>query len=147
MKTYPAAVASRATETPLLRLQQYFERNHITTQPCDVASKGCGEKRGYSLRRIHQIAITTQLGWLGIGPSRAAEAAFAFSDKATPGREVGELYPLGRTMLVGHRSGQNKIVNIAPDESLDKILEPDNAAFVIDCGRVVANVKSKMDNK
>lgn len=145
MNHYQTAAVSKATDTPILKLQRYFERSHIRLQPCDLPSRGSGEKRGYSLRRIHQIAITTQLGWLGIGPSRAAEAAFAFSDKATPGREVGELYPLGRTMLVGHRSGQNKIVNIAPDESLDKILEQDNAAFLIDCGRVVANVKSKME--
>lgn len=99
------------------------------------------------MRRIRQIAITTELTWLGISPSRASQAALLFSDRDDPGREVGELFPLGRTMLVGFHRGENKVVNVMPDETLDHILENNNAAFIVDVGRILTKIKSKMDNK
>lgn len=145
MKTFPAAVVSRVTQIPITRLQQYFDRNHITMQPCDIPSKGSGEKRGYSRRRINQIAITTQLGWLGIGPSRAAQAGFQFSDKGNPGREVGELFPLGRTLLVGARSRENKVINVPPYETLEDVLKHDAVAFVVDCGKIMKEIQERMD--
>jgi len=147
MKTYQTGVAGKATDTPLSTLQRYLQRNHITLQPCDVPSRGCGENRGYSLRRVLQIAITTELSHLGIGPSRAAKAAFEFSDRGNTGRAVGELYPLGRTLLVGLPRGENKVICIPPDQSISDVLSNDSAAFIIDCNNVVAKVTSKLDKK
>ena len=147
MTHYQTAAVSKATDTPILKLQRYFERSHIRLQPCDLPSRGSGENRGYSMRRIRQVGITTELTWLGIGPSRAAEAAFLFSDQGNPGREVGELFPLGRTMLVGFHRGENKVVNVLPDESLDTILEQNNAAFIVDVGRILTKINSKMEPK
>jgi hypothetical protein len=144
MKTYPTGVAGEATDTPLATLQRYLQRNHIILQPCDVPSRGCGENRGYSLRRVLQIALTTELSRLGIGPSRAAKAAFEFSDRGNPGRPIGELYPLGRTLLVGLPRGESKVINIPPDQSISDVLSNDSAAFIIDCNNVVAKVTSKL---
>jgi hypothetical protein len=147
MKTYPTAVAGKATGTPLQTLQRYLQRHHITLQPGDSPSRGCGENRGYSTRRIMQIAITTELSHLGIGPSRAAKAAFEFSDRGNSGRAIGELFPLGRTLLVGLPRGENKVICIPPDQSISDVLSNDSAAFIIDCGNVVANVTSKLDQQ
>src|ERR1700712_1554945 len=110
MKTYPTGIAGKATDTPLPTLQRYLQRNHIMLQPCDVPSRGCGENRGFSLRRILQVALTTELSHIDIGPSRGAKAAFEFTDRGNPGRAVGELFPLGTTYLVGLPGGQNKVV-------------------------------------
>jgi hypothetical protein len=147
MKTYPTGVVADATDTPQTTLQRLIQRHHIEFQPCDVPSRGCGENRGYSPRRVMQIALTTGLNALGIGPSRAAKAAFEFSDRGGPGRAVGELYPLGRTLLVGLPRGENKVVNVPPDLSISDVLSNDTAAFIIDVGPVVAKVTSKLGNK
>lgn len=145
MKTYSSGVAEKVTDTPQHTLQRLFQRNHVTIQPCDVPSKGCGENRGLSMRRILQIAITTELSRLGIGPSRAAKAAFQFTDRSNPGRAVGEAYPLGRTVLLGLADGQSKVINIPPDLTIADVLSTDGAAFIIDCGSVVAKVTKKID--
>lgn len=81
MQTYTSGVAVEVAGTSQATLQRMFQRNHVTLQPCDIPSKGCGENRGLSIRRILQIAFTTELSRLGIGPSRAAKAAFEFTDK------------------------------------------------------------------
>jgi hypothetical protein len=147
MKTYPTGVAVKVTDTPEPTLQRMFQRHHVTLQPCDVPSKGCGENRGLSIRRILQIAITTELSRLGIGPSRAAKAAFEFTDKGNAGRAVGELYPIGRTLLVGLPRAESKVVNIPPDLSISDVLSADSAAFLIDCGNVVEKVMSKLETQ
>jgi hypothetical protein len=147
MKTYPTGVAVKVTDTPEPTLQRMFQRHHVTLQPCDVPSKGCGENRGLSIRRILQIAITTELSLVGIGPSRGAKAAFEFTDRGNPGRAVGELYKIGRTLLVGLPRGESKVVNIPPDSSIIDVLSNDSAAFLIDCGAVVAKVMSKLDTQ
>jgi hypothetical protein len=147
MKTYASGVAVEVTDTPQQTLQRLFQRNHVTLQPCDVPSKGCGENRGLSLRRIMQIAITTELSRLGIGPSRAAKAAFQFTDHGNPGRGVGELFPLGRTVLMGLANGQSKVINIPPDLTIADVLSTDGAAFIIDCGNVVSKVTEKLSKK
>lgn len=144
MTTYPTGVAGKATGTQLATLQRYLQRNHITLQPCDVPSRGCGENRGLSLRRVLQIALTTELSRIGIGPSRGAKAAFEFSDRGNPNRAVGELYPLGQTLLVGLPRGESKVINVPPDKSISDVLSNDNAAFIIDCGSVVAKVLLKL---
>lgn len=144
MQTYPTGVAAKATGTPRTTLQRYLQRSHITLQPCDVPSRGCGENRGYSQRRIIQIALTTELTRLGIGPSRAAKAAFEFSDKGSTDRPVGELYPLGQTLLVGLPDGKSKVINVPPDKSISDVLSKDCAAFICDCGYVVAKVLSNL---
>lgn len=147
MQTYPTGVVSAVTDTPQATLQRYLQRHHITLQPCDVPSRGCGENRGYSLRRVLQIALTTELSRIGIGPSRAAKAAFEFSDRGGQGRGVGQLYPIGRTLLVGLPYGESKIINIPPDQSISDVLSNDSSAFIIDCGNVVEKVISKLETQ
>jgi hypothetical protein len=146
MKTYPTGVAAKVTDTPQPTLQRYLQR-HITLQPCDIPSRGCGENRGYSLRRVLQIALTTELSHLGIASSRASKAAFEFTDRGNPGRGVGDLFPLGRTLLVGLPRGESKVINIPPDQSISDVLSNDSAAFIIDVGTVVAKVKSKLERQ
>jgi hypothetical protein len=147
MQTYTSGVAVEVTGTSQATLQRMFQRNHVTLQPCDIPSKGCGENRGLSIRRILQIAFTIELSRLGIGPSRAAKAAFEFTDRGNAGRGIGELFPLGRTVLMGLADGQSKVINIPPDLTIADVLSTDGAAFIIDCGNVVEKVMSKLETQ
>jgi hypothetical protein len=145
MKTYPAGVVAVATGTSLPTLQRYRQQGHIDFQPCDVASAGSGEKCGYSARRVFQVALITELSHISIGPSRAAKAAFEFSDKGNTGRPVGELYPRGTTFLVGLPRGENRVVNVPPDLSIADVLSSDATAFIINCNSVIERVTNKLD--
>jgi hypothetical protein len=145
MKLYPAGIASEAAGMPPATMQRCLQRNHITMQPCDKPSRGCGENRGYSTRRINQMALTVELTALGISPSRAAKAAYEFSDRGSPGRNVGEPHPLGTTLLVGLPRGENRVIQVPPDKTIQDVLASDTAAFIIDAGKVVAKVKETLD--
>jgi hypothetical protein len=146
MNTYKAAAVIEATGVSPITLQRYMVKN-ISFQPCDDVSRGSGDKRGYSTRRAIQVAMTFEASRLGIVPSRGAKAAFEFTDKGNPGRTVGELYPLGTTLLVGMLDGKNKVVNVPPDLSIGDVLSTDGAVFIINCNNVVANVTEKLSSK
>ncbi|WFT94380.1 hypothetical protein QA633_40025 [Bradyrhizobium barranii] len=147
MEMYSAGAVAKATGTPLPTIQRYKQQGHVQLQACDVTSNGSGEKCGYSLRRVFQIALITELNRIGIPPSRAADAALAFSDRGDRGRAVGEPYPLGQTVLLGLPGGVNKVINIPPDLTIGDVLSNDSAAFIIDVGNVVAKVLSKLDSQ
>jgi hypothetical protein len=146
MNTYLAGAVAEATGASLATLIRYGKEN-TKFQPCDKRANGSGERNLYSTRRVMQIALTVEASRLGIAPSRGAKAAFEFSDRGNPARAVGELYPIGTTLLVGLPTGENKVVNIPPDLSIGGVLSNDSAAFIINCNNVVSKVMSKLDAK
>jgi hypothetical protein len=146
MDTYLAGAVAEATGASLATLTRYGKEN-TPFQVCDKRAKGSGERNLYSTRRVNQIALTVECSRLGIAPSRGAKAAFEFSDRGGRGREIGELYPLGRTLLVGLPAGENKVFNVPPDMSVSDVLSNDTAAFIIDVGPVVKKVISKLSTK
>jgi hypothetical protein len=145
--THTAATVAEATGASPATLQRYMSPRIAPFQPCDVPSRGSGDKRGYSTRRAIQIALTLEASRLGIAPSRGGKAAFEFSDRGNPGRAVGELYKLGTTLLVGLPTGENKVVNKPPDLSISDVLSDDNAVFIINCNNVVAKVTDKLSKQ
>jgi hypothetical protein len=144
MKTYTAAVAAEASGASASTLQRYAN-HHLRFQPCDGESRGSGDKRQYSTRRVIQTAIMVECSRLGISAARAERASFEFSDRGNSGRAVGELFPLGRTVLMGLADGQSKVINIPPDLTIADVLSSDGAAFIIDCGNVVAKVTKELN--
>jgi hypothetical protein len=96
---------------------------------------------------VIQIAITLECSRLGVAPSRGAKAAFAFSDRGSAGRAIGELFPLGTTLLVGLATGENKVVNVPPDLSINDVLSKDASAFIVNCNSVVAKVTEKLSKQ
>ena len=143
MSTHTAADVRHATGGSLSTLQRYA-KDITPFQPCDGQSRGSGEKRQYSTRRVIQTAITLECTRLGIAPSRGAKAAFDFSDRSSPGRAIGELYSLGTTLLVGLPTGESKVINIPPDLTIADVLSTDSAVFIINCNNVVEKVMSKL---
>ena len=146
MNVYSASSAGKAAGMPLDTLQRYLDRKQISLQPCDQASGGSGQPRGFSSRRVTQLAIVRELTSLGIGPSRAAKAAFAFSDRGNPGREIGQLYPDSTTILVGLPRGENRVVSIPPDRSISDVLSHDTTAFILILDPLVARINSHLDS-
>jgi hypothetical protein len=146
MNTYTAAIVADATGASLATLIRYGKEN-TKFQPCDKRANGSGERNLYSTRRVMQIALTVECSRLGIAPSRGGKAAFEFSDRGNPGRDVGELYPLGATLIVGLATGENNIVNVPPDLSVNDVLSNDTAAFIINCNNVVSKVMSKLSKQ
>lgn len=144
MKTYPAGIVADVTGASAAALQRYMKPGLTPFQPCDVRAHGSGERNLYSTRRVNQVALTLEASRLGIAPSRGAKAAFEFSDKGNAGRAVGELFPLGTTLLVGLATGENKVVCVPPDLTISDVLSNDSAAFIINCNIVVEKVTSKL---
>jgi hypothetical protein len=146
MNTYTAGVVADATGATLATLVRYRKDPHLVPfQACDKQASGSGERNLYSRRRANQIALTVECSRLGIAPARGAKAAFEFSDKGNPGRAIGEIYPQGRTLLVGLPDGENKVVNVPPDLTISDVLSADTAAFIIDVENVVKKVTEKLD--
>ena len=143
MKTYLAAIAAEAAGVSATDLQRYAN-NHLSFQPCDGQSSGSGDKRQYSTRRILQTAIIAEGKRIGISPARAGKAAFEISDRGNPGRDVGECYPIGTTVLVGLATGENKVIQIPPDLSINDVLSKDTSAFIVNCNTIVARVTEKL---
>jgi hypothetical protein len=144
MNTYRAAIVAEATGASVATLIRYGKEN-TKLQPCDKRANGSGAL--YSTRRVMQIALTVECSRLGIAPSRGGKAAFEYSDRGNPGRAVGELYPIGATLLVGFPNGQNKVINIPPDKSISDVLSDDSAVFIVNCNHVVAKVTDKLSKK
>lgn len=142
--TYRAAVAAKAAGLHPRRLQNLLDRGIVEFQQCDQPTKGSGNPRGHSKRRILQFAIIGQLTPLGILPKRAAAAAFEFSDRGNDQRAAGELFPLGRTILIGTADGAH-VINVAPDETLDEKL-PALPTFIVDVGPIHSQVENSIDS-
>lgn len=147
MNLYSAGVVAKATDTPLPTIQRYKQQGLVRLQSCDVPSSGSGDKCGYSERRAIQIALVTELNKIGVVPSRAAKAAFDFSDNGNLGRAVGQLYQLGTTYLIGLPDEQTQIVTVPPDLSIADLLPRVGAAFVINCNQIVATVIGKLETQ
>ena len=144
MEIYSAGTVALATETSLPTLQRYKQQGILRLQPCDQPSSGSGDKCGYSLRRVVQVAIITELNKIGIAPSRAAQAAFEFSDRGGRGRGIGELFPRATTYLVGLPDGENKVFGVPPDLSVADVLGG-TAAFIINITRVVERITENLE--
>jgi hypothetical protein len=145
LEHFTLAVAAEAADTTTTRIQKLLQQSIIGLQLCDRPTTGSGHARGYSTRRVMQIAITSALTRCGVGPSRAAKAALLFSDQANPGRDLGMPFPLGRTILCLTKHG-TRIVNLQPDETLDEHLNGEPAA-ILDCGRIYRTVTEKLNEK
>lgn len=146
METYSAATVAEATGASVVTLQRYVQQGIIELQPCDGRSRGSGDKRKYSRRRVMQIAITLECSRLGIAPKRGGKAALEFSDRGNSNRGIGDLFPRGTTYLVGFPDGANKVLNVPPDKSIIDVLAGDTA-FIVNVNSVAAKVTEKLETK
>ncbi len=145
MRVYPLRVAAAAAQITTGDFRHSIDNGTFKLQGCDLTTSGSGEPFGYSIRRILQAAITEQIKPLGLPTPAAARAACEFTDIGNIGRQPGELYQHGRTLLVISPDGTT-IKNIPHGALLTDI--SNSACFIcVDLNRIVEQVNSVLDNE
>jgi hypothetical protein len=144
--TWPLRTVALAAEMKPRALRQWFETSVITLQGNDRKSTGPGDHCGLSRQRAYQAAIVQHLNRLGMTVSRAAAAAFQFSDRGNSGRQPGELFQHGKTILVVGSEGAI-VKTVFFDVTLSDATDRAIAAIVIDINKVVAFVDSVLNNE
>lgn len=116
---------------------------------------GRGNKAGYSLSRVHQLATMGELARFGIGPSVSANVAISFTDAGGEAqfdgthRPIGELFSEGTTLLV-FRPGKTygDVVNIRPGQpwfdAWTAISEGALGVVILDMNRLIDSVHRKL---
>jgi hypothetical protein len=137
---YRAAAVARAAGITLGLLAQWVDRKIVRLAPPDVPAASSGVPRQFSRRRIDQIAIAAELVNVGISSSHAAEAASTFTDQPSKGRAAGELYPVGKTLLVVAADGTS-VVNVSESAALDSAIDVlASVAAIVNVGAVIDRV-------
>ena len=98
--TWPLSVVAQAARLNPRALRQWFDTDVLNFRATDKRSPGTGCPVGLSRNRAYQAAIVAHLNRHGLPPSKAARAALEFSDNGNAGRAVGEVYSVGKTILV-----------------------------------------------
>src|SRR5579862_4792810 len=84
---------------------QWADRRVTIPSRRDKIFGGSGCPNANSITNVYQLAITSELAALGVGPKPAARAARAFTNEGQPGREHGELFHDFKTVLVVTKDG------------------------------------------
>jgi DNA-binding transcriptional MerR regulator len=134
---YKLSAAAHASGVSATNLAAWTDRGIIELRGEDVDTSGSGTPRLYSRNRIIQVAIANSLTKVGLNILRAADAAAVFANENQAGRERGELFATGRTMLVV-TALETKVVNS------DRALGDYGPAVVIDVGKVVERVDAAL---
>src|ERR1700676_534668 len=116
VQTYPLHVAAKAARFKPREFRRQVNNGFFRLQGCDRASSGSGDHIGYSRRRVLQAATTKWLTDLGVSISTASTAARKFSDEGQTGRNPGELFKHGKTVLLVKPDGAT-VKNIFFDTS------------------------------
>jgi hypothetical protein len=118
--TWPLRTVALAAEMKPRALRQWFDTRVLTLRGCDRKSTGSGDHCGLSRQRAYQAAIVQHLNRYGLSVSRAARAAYEFSDVGNIGRAPGVLYEHGKTVLVIDADGPT-VKNIFSDASFSDV--------------------------
>ena len=139
VKTYPLPVAAEAAQIEPRKQRQLIDTGKIPLRSNDVVPGGSGNYCGLSRNKILQTAVTEAAWRGGVAISTAAAAAFAFSDLGSTGRKAGELYPVGKTILVINR--EDAVVrNILSDSTFSEISTLDSFT-IVNLNRIVEHVE------
>jgi hypothetical protein len=137
---YKSAAVVAATKIPIETFNRWLDR-----KVCDADDKahGKGHPRRFSLDCIYKVAIGHTLTKLSIAPTVAMALAQKFIEPQR-GRNNGRLFDSGRTFLTATPNGVGSIINLQPDEDILSYLQ--EATIVVDLGRIVSNVNSRILN-
>jgi hypothetical protein len=151
-----AEVCAAANITPAT-LKNWVSRRPaavLLTKEDQVASAK-GSPIRYSFNRVMQIAITAELVRMGWQPRPAAMLAVQFSDLGfgplgdQPGRDPGELFPTGRTVLIADTVPADdcpggKCIRVDDSTPLCSVLYAHPAAVVVDVSRIWMTVRVQL---
>jgi hypothetical protein len=130
---------SHVTGVPITRLGRWLDRETIKPSRSDHRTRGTGDHRTFSRATIIQIAIAKALIELGVGAGAANTAAALFTDCGNAGREPGELFEHGKTMLVVGPEGAT-VKNVPYDATLADVSNHGVCSITVDLNRIVESV-------
>lgn len=136
---WPLRDGARAAGMKPRALRQKFDTGLFKLTGCDRQSTGSGSRCGLSRRRVLQAAITEKLTQLGFSPSRAARAAFEFSDSGNVGRQPAELFDHDRTILLIRPDGAT-VKNVPITASFADIKDGEDCHLMVDLNAIVKRV-------
>jgi MerR-like DNA binding protein len=143
-RTYHARVAAEAAQVPQLTIRRWHDTDVIKLSGNDSRTTGSGNYYGYSRERIVQLATTGAMLKSGVSLKRAAGYALEFSDSGGNGREAGQLFPVGKTVLV-IGNGTATVNNVDFQASVFD-LSNGGVAIVVDLNAIVSQVDSVLNN-
>jgi hypothetical protein len=132
---------------------------HDTDRPAPTPGGGRGTAKRYDLASVVAVAIMVELQKFGIGPSVSASQAAMFTHcgqdhfdddtDTSPVRNVGELFPTGKTLLVvrpGRTCGD--VINVQSGQPFfsfwSDAASGDAAVITLDCNAIVARVRQRL---
>ncbi len=143
--TWPLRTVARAADMKPRALRQWFDTGVLKLRGNDRKSTGSGDHCGLSRQRAYQAAIVQHLNKHGVSVSRAAKAAFEFSDCGNTGRPPGELFEHGKTILILEPQGAT-VKNVFFAASLADISKRGVCVIVVDSNRIVEQVNTVLNN-
>jgi hypothetical protein len=143
--TWPLRTVALAASMKPRALRQWLDCKVMTLQGPDRKSTGHGDHCGLSRQRAYQAAIVQHLNKLGMSVSRAAAAAFEFSDRGNLGRQPGQLFEHGKTVLSISADGAT-VKNVFFDVSHSDVTDRAVAAITIDLHKVVETVDKILES-
>ena len=139
--TFPLSVAARAAQISSRKQRRLIDTGVTPLLGNDVKPGGSGYRVGLSRARILQTATAEALWKTGVALSTAAKAALAFSDCGNTGREAGQLYPVGKTVLLVNRD-EATVKNIFSDTSFSELSNGAACVTVVDMNKIVTQINS-----
>jgi hypothetical protein len=143
--TWPLRTVALAADMKPRALRQWFETSVITLQGNDRKSTGPGDHCGLSRQRAYQAAIVQHLNKLGMTVSRAAAAAFRFTDEGQTGRAPSRLFEHGLSVLCISEKGAT-VRNCFYDVSHTEITNQCAAIITVDLNRIVQQVDAVLES-
>jgi hypothetical protein len=143
-RRFRAAHVAAATGANVATVCRYLDRRIVLPDIADIDPGGSGRHRMFGPRTAYRIALVHKLAKAGLAPAAAGKLAGAFLDTPQPGRPAGGLFPIGRTLLIASADGGGAIVNVLPDETADDAIGGAEVALVVDLGRIVDRVNTRL---
>ena len=135
---YKLSDVAQATSVPARTLTDWLSRKLV-----DVPTHGSGTHRRFDKDDVVRIGIIAELVRLGVSVSAAAKAASAFSDESHGGRDIGELFPSGKTVLIADGDSA-RCINVADREQFESamlsVYEDVRSVIAVVVNTVVARV-------
>jgi hypothetical protein len=143
---WPPRTAANAAGMKPKAFMRRFETGVLKLRGSDRKSTGSGCHVGLSRQRIYQAAIVEQLSRIGVSVSLASASAFHFSDAGNIGRNPGQLYEHGKTLLVINDEGAT-VKNVLFSDSIADASNDCACAITVNINKVVEQVDAVLNNE
>ncbi|QIG92444.1 hypothetical protein [Bradyrhizobium sp. 6(2017)] len=143
-QTLKKADVIKATQINEQTFEHWTDRRVIRLSGEDDPGDGRGKPRRFGMRTITKLAIAHRISLLGIPANMAVTLSSQFVDEPQRGRNIGCLFPTGRTILTATQDGAATIHNVQPDGDIDSILKTE-AALVVDIGSIIENLHLRLN--